>query len=372
MNCKILSLVILIVIAYSCTNNQQTQNISNADITNDYAVFFQLNEQSDSFRLEILKPWQGAHQVVYNYEFVPHKPESLHQIQIPVQRIVCMSATQIGLLSAIEAEDIIAGISGSQYISNPILLKGIENEQVYDVGYAPNIDYETLLSIDPDLILLYGVGAEIARIQAKLQELKIPTMIFSEYLEEHPLGKLEWIKVLGALTGKYEQSVNYFNTEVQQYNSIKTITDTILNKPLVMTGLPWRGTWYIPGNKSNLAQIIHDAGGKYLWNDLEGNEVHPLNIENVFDRGITADVWINSGVAVNLKDIRNTDLRLVNLPVYKQQRIYNNNKLLNNSGNNSYFEIAIAEPHLVLRDLVQVFYPEINLGDKKFYQQLSD
>ena len=53
-----------------------------------------------------------------------------------------------------------------------------------------NINYELLLSLDPDLVLLYGVNGASA-MESKLEELDIPFMYVGDYLEESPLGKAE-------------------------------------------------------------------------------------------------------------------------------------------------------------------------------------
>lgn len=57
-----------------------------------------------------------------------------------------------------------------------------------------------LLSLDPDLVLLYGVNGASA-MESKLEELDIPFMYVGDYLEESPLGKAEWMVVLSEVTG---------------------------------------------------------------------------------------------------------------------------------------------------------------------------
>ncbi len=61
-------------------------------------------------------------------------------------------------------------------------------DSIGDVGYEGNINYELLLSLDPDLVLLYGVNGASA-MESKLEELDIPFMYVGDYLEESPLGK---------------------------------------------------------------------------------------------------------------------------------------------------------------------------------------
>ena len=55
------------------------------------------------------------------------------------------------------------------------------------------INYELLVGLNPDLVLLYGIGDAQTTVTDKLKELNIPYMYVAEYLEESPLGKAEWL-----------------------------------------------------------------------------------------------------------------------------------------------------------------------------------
>lgn len=66
-----------------------------------------------------------------------------------------MSSTHIAMLDAIGEVRCITGVSGIDYISNPDIQA--RRDSIGDVGYEGNINYELLLSLDPDLVLaLWG------------------------------------------------------------------------------------------------------------------------------------------------------------------------------------------------------------------------
>ena len=67
------------------------------------------------------------------------------------ERIVAMSSTHIAMLDAIGEVDRVVGVSGIDYISNPDIQA--RRDRIGDVGYEGNINYELLLSLDPDLLL---------------------------------------------------------------------------------------------------------------------------------------------------------------------------------------------------------------------------
>ncbi len=72
------------------------------------------------------------------------------------QHIICMSSTHIAMLNAIGEDRCVIGVSGIDYVSNPDIQA--RRDSIGDVGYEGNINYELLLSLDPDLVLLYGVN----------------------------------------------------------------------------------------------------------------------------------------------------------------------------------------------------------------------
>ena len=55
------------------------------------------------------------------------------------------------------------------------------------------MNYELLLGLKPDVVLLYGIGDAQTAVTDKLNELSIPYLYIGEYLEESPLGKAEWM-----------------------------------------------------------------------------------------------------------------------------------------------------------------------------------
>ena len=141
---------------------------------------------------------------------------------------------------------------------------------------------------------------------------------------------------------------------------------------MILSGLPWKGAWYVPGGKSFAAQFIKDAGGSYLWDENRSTEALPLDLEMVYEKALKADCWINPGAASSIKDILQVDKRLGGLDVIKTGMVFNNNAVVNINGGNDYWESGVTNPHLILKDLVKIFHPEL-LPDHNFiyYKKLE-
>jgi iron complex transport system substrate-binding protein len=99
----------------------------------------------------------------------------------------------------------------------------MEQGKVPDVGYGQNLNYELMVNLKPDLVMVYGIGSEVTSYTGKLEELGIPVVMVAEYLEESPLGKAEWIKFIGALFEKEQMAGEYFQKIEKEYNRLKRL-----------------------------------------------------------------------------------------------------------------------------------------------------
>ncbi len=241
-----------------------------------------------------------------------------------------------------------------------------------DVGYGQGIDFEGIVGLEPDVIFLYGVEGQVVGTLEKLTDLGIPAVFCGEYLEPHPLGKAEWIRFFSLFYEKEKQSANFFKGIDSAYNFLAALASRVSSKPNVLTGLPWKDTWYMAGGRSFAARLIEDAGGAYLWKETSSTQAIPLDLESVYLKAVKADIWINPGAALSLSDILLLDERLGGLSVLNAGKVFNNNARISKGGGNDYWESGTVRPDLILADLIHVFHPDL-LTDHRFvyYRQLK-
>jgi iron complex transport system substrate-binding protein len=338
-----------------------------------YARGFSIEDFGNYMMLNVFNPWQNLNNKKLSY-LLYEKGTSLPQavnydvaIQVPVKRVICMSTTHIAMIGALGETGSIAGISGKQYINDSVVGAGIESGEIPDIGYEQSLNYEMILSIKPDMIFMYGVTGDVTATISRIQSFGIPVVLDAEYLENNPLARTEWIKFIACFYDKLEEGIVFFNQQEENYLNLQSLLSGISYKPYVMTGLPWKNTWWVPGGKSFASKLISDAGGRYIWENDTSDEALPLDIESVYDRAVQADIWINSGSASSLEEIINTDPRLALFRPYKESNIYNNNARLNPYGGNDYWESGVIYPGSILKDLISIFHPGILPGHVLVY-----
>ncbi|HEY3369257.1 MAG TPA: ABC transporter substrate-binding protein [Prolixibacteraceae bacterium] len=360
---------------YACES--QSQKRDRVD-SNQYAHGFHLVKMGEITRVDVFNPWENARNFTYSYYLVPKSmalPDSLagrQVIRTPVEKVVVLSTTHIGFIEKLGFESSIIGVSGKDFVTNPVVRKGLEQGLVHDVGYDQNLNYELLLQMKPDLVMAYGIGSDVAAHLSKMKDLNIPVVINAEYLEETPLGRAEWLVFTGSFYNQTEQAQRVFNRVVLEYDSLKNLVSPGSHQPLVLTGLPYKDNWWVPGGKSYMANLIADAGGNYLWKDNPSRESFVVSLENAIVKATQADLWINTGQTNSIQEILDSDERFKIIPSLQKKMVYNDNKQMNPTGGNEVWETGAANPQDLLRDLIHIFHPEIKTDhDFHYYQKLN-
>ncbi|MDR2887188.1 MAG: ABC transporter substrate-binding protein [Bacteroidales bacterium] len=347
-------------------------NMSANEIT--VAQGFAISHSEEFVKITVKNPWQGASNISYDHYLVPKGlpvPEGIDQsevIFVPVEKIVCMSTTHAGMISALGEASTIRGISGANLAYSPEIAVMVEKRHIVEVGYEANLNMETLIDISPDIVMMYGIGNEAAGHINKMKETGIKTMFNADYLEEDPLGKAEWIKLFGELYCKRCMADSIFSAAADSYNSLKSFIDSAANHhPLILLGLPFRDTWFVSPGNSFIAKLIADAGGKYLWNDIHSNSSMPLSLESVYIKAVNADYWLNTGTAEHASEIAVLDKRLGTLKSFSSGNLYNNNSRVNKNGGNDFWESGAISPHIILKDIASILHPELFMGYTPYY-----
>ncbi|MEM7104098.1 MAG: ABC transporter substrate-binding protein [Bacteroidota bacterium] len=311
--------------------------------------------------LSITTPWQGAEKAItyIAYKRGTPKPEGFDDaifIETPIRSLACNSTTHVAMLDFLESTDVITGMAGTKYVYNEDVRYMIDDGKITELGLDRDLDYEKLITLNPDVVLTYSMGPQ--NNIDKIKETGLAPVVLAEFLDASPLGRAEWVKFLAVLLEKQEMARVKFEAMEGFYNTFKSL---VVNKerPTVMVGMGYEGTWYVPAGGSYVAKTIEDAGGNYLWKDKPGSLSLPLDFEAVYDKAKAADKWINVGQVNSLKDITSVDERYGIFEALTTSEVYNGNARVSEKGGYDIYESAVVNPHLVLRDLVKAFHPDV-------------
>lgn len=346
-----------------------------------YATGFDISgaEGAASTLITVRNPWQGAEGVEKRL-FISREGERTPEgfegqvIEGSAERVVCMSSTYVAMIDAIGCTERVVGVSGIDFIYNSRVREAASEGRVHDVGHDSNINFELLLTLRPDVVLLYGVAGENGVANAKLDELNIPYFYLGDYVEESPLAKAEWTVVVAEILGVRERGEELFAGIESRYLELrKQVEESASERPTVMFNTPYRDTWYMPSSRSYAVRIVEDAGGQYVYDGNHGTASQPIDLELAYVLTREADYWINVGQYATLEDLRRDNPRFVGAKAVREGRVYSSDRRATAKGGSDFWESAVVNPDVVLRDLVAILHPELNLVSEEltYYKRIE-
>ncbi|MEQ8909677.1 MAG: ABC transporter substrate-binding protein [Vicingaceae bacterium] len=365
-------LAVLFLYACQSTTNKQVERKETSAKLVVKTEHFQLHQELDGYRLKVMTPFVGSEQKetywLSNTAKVEKSQDATHHVQIPVQKVAINSTTHLGYLAELDRVSTIKGASNLDLAFDQEFQQRVESGEIADLG-KQHFDQELLVATNPDVLFAYAIGADDFQRLEDYRRLGQKVVLIAEYMESDPLEKAKWLIALAAFYGKSEvnKALAKYQAIEKRYDSLQQLASKAKKQPTVLLSLPWKGTWYMGGGNSFQARFLADANANYLWKDDSSKASLPLAIETVFERGISADFWLNPSALSSKSRMLETDERFKSFEAFKNDRIFNISKRVNEAGGNDYWESAVVKPDVILADLIQIFHPNLMPQERELY-----
>lgn len=365
-----LSILAITLLITSCNSEKKEETNEKSISTIEYAKGFDIVKTSSETKLIIKSPYPEAKEEKV-FKIVSKESSEKNALKTPLNSIVVTSTTHIPSLELLNTEDKLAGYPNTSFISSKKTRKLIDKGLVKELGHPDHINTETLLDLKPDVVMGFSVNANNKMFET-IEKIGIPVVFNGAWLEETPLGRAEWIKLFGVLFDKEKQADSVFKVIEKNYLEAKTIAKKSKNKPTIVCGGLYRDVWYMPAGNSFEATFLKDANTNYLWKDSEGSGSLSLNVENIFDKGENADIWMSPGMYETLEDLKKDNHISTKMKAFKNNSIYSYNNTQGETGGILYFELSPVRPDLVLKDIIKIAHPELLPEyQSTFYKKLN-
>jgi len=97
-----------------------------------------------------------------------------------------------------------------------------------------------------------------------------------------------------------------------------------------------------------------------------------LNIENVFEKGKDAELWISPSYYKTLEHLNNANVIYSKFSAFQSSNIFTYVNKQGEKGGIMYFELAPARPDLVLKDIIKMAHPKLlKEYEFTFYEKLK-
>jgi iron complex transport system substrate-binding protein len=272
-----------------------------------YATGFEIEKYGDYSLISIDR--SGVFLLIPEEGDVPDGlPEGITLLHKPLDGTYLVSTSAMDLVNACGALDMIK-LTGTDkndwYIQ--AAREAMDAGQITYAGKYRAPDYELLLERNCNLAIENTMIYHEPAVKEKLTELGIPVLVETSSYESHPLGRLEWIKLYGALYDREAEADSFFKEQLQVFDSIsdkeKSTDSTVLFFHVTANGLI-----NVRKNGDYITKMIELSGGRYaLTGAGDGeNALSSMNMqmEDFYSEGRDADIIIyNSTIAGELGSI---------------------------------------------------------------------
>lgn len=379
------SLVLWLGVAFmltSCFRHQQPQVAFNTVKTQEvlgenlfrYAKNVLAFPTEYGYRMEVLNPWDST-QLLGAFALVE---EAFHGksidangatvLNIPVQSVISFSSTQWSVFIELDEIARVKGILEGRNIHSPKMKALLAEGTIQDVGTESAKNMEMMIQMHPDVILYspYFDGN-----QDPLSVTGAVLFPFADYLESTPLGRAEWIRVVGLLAGCSEKADAWFDEIESRYNALKDLCADVEYRPTVFSDLAFNGQWYVAGGQSYIAKLFEAAGVDYIWKDNTSTASFPLDAETILAKAKHADFWRvanSSSLPMTYESLKKDNSIYALFDAYKNHKI-----IVCDIQETGYFETSQIEPDILLADFIYFFHPEVIPGDyvPKYYKLMK-
>lgn len=238
-------------------------------------------------------------------------PEDVVILQQPLDHIYLVASSVVDLyrqLGCLEQVSLLGIKEENLYIEEAV--QALQQGRIVYAGKYSAPDYELILQEGCDLAIENTMIYHNPQVKEKLEQLGIPVWVERSSYENHPLGRMEWIRLYGILMGK-EQEADAFFTE--QIDRITPILDTEATEcKVAYFSINSNGVVNVRKPNDYIAKMIALSGGSYALSELsveEDNALSTMNMqmEEFYVAAKDADILIyNStieGEIVNLQDL---------------------------------------------------------------------
>lgn len=312
-----------------------------------YALGFTVYENDH----EVIFTSRNPHDTNQVYGILKLEKKDSISLKKTFNKLCLTSTTHSFLFDAIGSSSSVAGMSAMRYIQDPALAQKYRAQKVVNIGKDDQLNRETIISVQPDGMMVYPYdGSDYS----DYEKAGIQLLYNAEYLEENPLGRVEWIKMAGLLTGKNKEAIVFFNNIEKMYMEARASVKNNVSPVTVILGKPIENTWHVPGNSSFAAEMVKDAGAVYGFEMVEGNNVQGKSMEWVLQNGTAAAYWLFTDYAT--EDYTLSELSKQNKIYPHLQAVQKKQVIVCNSAKVDFFGKGVIEPHVMLKDMIYHFH----------------
>ena len=296
----------------------------------DYATQFSVDYSEEGYALVTIADSDQFLLVPEGKEAPSDLAKSVKVIKNPARRIYLVASAVMDMFDSFGGMDALAytGTKEKDWYIEDAQKAMADGKLVYAGKYSAP-DYEMIISGGCDLAIENTMIYHTPEVKEQLEKFGIPVMVDNSSYEENPLGRCEWVKLYGLLSGYEEEAVKAFQEQEDEFNQIKDSDKS--GKTVAFFYITTDGQANVRKSNDYLAKMIEMAGGEYIFKDLGADDdsassTMSMTMEEFYAGAVDADYIIyNStieGELNNMGDLLALNNMLERFKAVKEGHVY--------------------------------------------------
>ena len=313
----VLFLLMIVAVAVGCGKDTDSWKTTDHTISKeltyetsmklDYATEFAVDYYDNGFTLISIADGNRFLLNTEDKEVPQDLADDITVLKAPVSDIYLVASATMDMFCSIGALDSIclSGLTAEKW-EIPEAKEAMESGQILYAGKYNAPDYELICSKNCELAVESTMIGHAPEVKENLESFGVPVLVDHSSYEADPLGRTEWVKLYGVLTGKEEEAAKAFEEQKQYVEELSDAEDT--GKTVAFFYITTAGTVSVRKSNDYVPKMIDLAGGSYIFQNLKGedNAASSVNMqmEEFYAQAKDADYLVyNSTIDGNLETI---------------------------------------------------------------------
>lgn len=313
----VLFLLMIVAVAVGCGKDTDSWKTTDHTISKeltyetsmklDYATEFAVDYYDNGFTLISIADGSRFLLNTEDKEVPQDLADDITVLKAPVSDIYLVASATMDMFCSIGALDSIclSGLTAEKW-EIPEAKEAMESGQILYAGKYNAPDYELICSKNCELAVESTMIGHAPEVKENLESFGVPVLVDHSSYEADPLGRTEWVKLYGVLTGKEEEAAKAFEEQKQYVEELSDVEDT--GKTVAFFYITTAGTVSVRKSNDYVPKMIDLAGGSYIFQNLKGedNAASSVNMqmEEFYAQAKDADYLVyNSTIDGNLETI---------------------------------------------------------------------
>lgn len=290
-------------------------------------------------------------------------------IRTPVERIAVNDQPHEAMVRALGLTDRLVAVGGHSSYDDAIRAR-VKAGVVQQVGYGwhqpPTLD--ALVSARPEVLLARMADLTHTQHMERVKALGIPVVPTFIDAEPHYMGRVEWILLLGMLTGKEREAEAFVASVTQEVDRLKRLAAAQPRRSFLWAYYSVGGDRWSVTQRNADASLVRDANADLVLAQPDNPELDAfsrLSTEQMLRDATRANCWM-------IRDplsapYANRDV-LARFAAYRDGCVFRQHGLPNPSTDGwEMWEMGVIRPDWMLADIIKMVHPALRDGIWRYH-----